>query len=288
MTERTGGRPPRPAGRGVPEGRAVGRAGPGRGRGTAQYRPTMRRVLAEIREVLVRGELAPGDRLPSETELAARFGVARTSVREALKVLESEGIVNVRHGRGRFVSALAGLAVTSPITVFESVTEMLGDRGLSVTTRVLSAERARPDSAEARALHLGPGDEVLRLHRIRLGGGEIVIYSLNVFPADLLGDRDVTEMDFSGSITELLAAAGRRPVSSAAHLRATALPPEIAARPEAGRRHRAWLSIEELCIDAAGEPVLQSLDYHRGDLFSFHVLRRRGSNQLDQQGATRA
>jgi GntR family transcriptional regulator len=247
----------------------------------------MIRVLTEIRRLIVLEGLAPGDRLPSETELAARFGVARTSVREALKLLERDGAVDVQHGRGHFVSALGGLAVTPPVTVFESVTEMLGERGLSFTTRVLSVECARPSSVETEALHLGRGDKVIRLHRLRLSDGEIVIYSYNVFLADLLGDRDIAETDFSGSITELLAGAGHRPVSSAAHIRATVLPPDIADLPEAGHC-RAWLSIEELCIDMAGEPVLQSLDYHRGDLFNFRVLRRRGTRNDDKQGAIHA
>ena len=267
----------------TPKGRVVG----AQGRRAGQHSPTIRRVLAEIRGALERNELAPGDRLPSETELAARIGVARTSVREALKLLERDGTVYVQHGRGRFVSALAGVAFASPITVFESVTEMLGERGLSLTTRVLSVERARPGTDEAQALHLLPSEDVIRLQRVRVGDGKIVIYSRNVFPASFVGDRDAAEIDFTGSLTELLARAGRRPVSSAAHVRATTLPPEIAARPHGGS-HRVWLSIEELCIDAAGEPVLQSLDYHRGDIFSFHVLRRRGSDTFDQQGVGRA
>lgn len=272
---------------GAVEDRADSRSTDPAGQRTTPRRPAIRRVLAEIRRLILLEGLAPGDRLPSETELAARFGVARASVREALKLLERDGIVDVQHGRGHFVSALGRLAVSSPVTVFESVTEMLGEREFRLTTRVLSAERARPSSAEARALHLGRGDKVIRLHRLRLGDGEIVIYSFNVFAAALIGDRDVAEIDFSGSITELLADAGRRPVSSAAHMRATVLPPEIANRPEAGP-YRAWLSINELCIDAAGEPVLQSLDYHRGDLFSFHVLRRRGTSNYDQQGVIHA
>jgi len=100
--------------------------------------------------------------------------------------------------------------------------------------------------------------------------------SFNVFATALIGDRDVAKIDFSGLVIELLAGVGRRPVSSAAHMWATALPPEIADLPEA-RPYRACLSINELCIDAAGEPVLRLLDYYRGDLFSFHALRWRES-----------
>ena len=267
--------------------RAVGPVTPEPGRERGEQVSPMRRVVAEIRTMLAREELAPGDRLPSETKLAAQFGVARTSVREALALLEREGIVNVRHGHGRFVSALAGLAVSSPITVFESVTEMLGERGLSLTTRVLSVERGPASRAEAKSLNVDPGDDLVRVRRVRTGDDRVVIYSENAFPASILGARDVADVDFAGSITELLAAAGRRPVSSAAHVRATTLPPDVAKRAEAGL-HRAWLSIEEVCIDAAGTPVLESVDYHRGDLFSFHVLRRRGSSNDNQQGVPSA
>jgi GntR family transcriptional regulator len=261
--------------------RAADPAPPEKGRRGGQQVSPMGRVLAEIRTMLAREELAPGDQLPSETELAARFGVARASVREALALLERDGVVNVRQGHGRFVSALAGLTVSSPITVFESVTEMLGERGLSLATRVLSVDRGRATRTEMQSLGIAAGDDVVRLRRVRTGDGYIVIYSENAFPASVLGARDIADVDFAGSVTELLAAAGRRPVSSAAHIRAATLPPEVAERPEAGSR-QAWLSIEEVCIDGSGIPVLHSVDYHRGDLFSFHVLRRRGSNNDNQ------
>lgn len=241
-----------------------------------RHRPMVTRALSELREMLASAEFAPGDRLPSETELATRLGVARASLREALKILERDGLVDVQHGRGNFVSALSRLAVRSPITAFESVTEMLSARGITPATRVLSAERTQPTREEARALRLGRRDEVVRLRRVRLGDGTILIYSVNVFAASALGERDITEVDFSGSITELLAEVNHRPVSAAAHMRAISLPADVANFPEAGP-YRAWLLIEELCIDADGEPILQSLDYHRGDLFSFHVLRRRGT-----------
>jgi GntR family transcriptional regulator len=237
-------------------------------------RRTTRWLLDEI-SALIRGAgLEPGDRVPSETELAARFGVARGSVREVLKLLEQDGLLDVRHGRGRFVSGLGRLSVSSPVTSFESVTEMVEGRGLALETRVLSVEQAAPTGAEATALELAPGDEVVRLRRLRLGDGELVLYSSNVFAASLLAGRALDTVDFSGSLVEWLASAGRRPVSSAAHIRATVLPDDVAGRPETATG-RAWLLVSELCIDGVGAPVLHSLDYHRGDIFSFQVLRRR-------------
>jgi GntR family transcriptional repressor for pyruvate dehydrogenase complex len=55
-------------------------------------------ILGELEASISAGELAAGDRLPAERDLAARYGVSRTSVREAIRVLEAMGIVSVRRG----------------------------------------------------------------------------------------------------------------------------------------------------------------------------------------------
>lgn len=55
-------------------------------------------ITASLREMMANGELRPGDRLPAERDLAQQFGVSRTSVREALRVLETLGVISVRRG----------------------------------------------------------------------------------------------------------------------------------------------------------------------------------------------
>jgi len=60
-------------------------------------------IAAEWRERIMRGDLPHGAALPSEAHLRRRYGVSRTTVRQALAVLEAEGLVVAEHGRGRFV-----------------------------------------------------------------------------------------------------------------------------------------------------------------------------------------
>lgn len=62
------------------------------------------RIVDEIKKSIFEGRMKPGDRLPSERELASMLEVSRASVREALKMLSSEGLVNIRHGHGVFIS----------------------------------------------------------------------------------------------------------------------------------------------------------------------------------------
>ncbi|MER7506225.1 GntR family transcriptional regulator [Nonomuraea pusilla] len=61
------------------------------------------RIARELREQIERGELEPGAAVPSESELRRQHGVSRSTVRQALDVLEREGLIVSEHGRGRFV-----------------------------------------------------------------------------------------------------------------------------------------------------------------------------------------
>jgi GntR family transcriptional repressor for pyruvate dehydrogenase complex len=86
--------------------------------------PTMGRafeqILGELEGSISSGELAAGDRLPPERDLATRYGVSRTSVREAIRVLESMGIVSVRRGADHGVVLLE-----EPGNAFQPVLKLL-------------------------------------------------------------------------------------------------------------------------------------------------------------------
>jgi GntR family transcriptional repressor for pyruvate dehydrogenase complex len=69
------------------------------------HEPLFLRVAAQIERFVEGNGLAPGDRLPGERELVELLGVSRASVREALRALETRGVVRVRHGKGVFVAA---------------------------------------------------------------------------------------------------------------------------------------------------------------------------------------
>jgi GntR family transcriptional regulator len=66
-------------------------------------KPPSRRIADELRAAILRGELAPGARLPSERELARIYGTARNTAREAVALLQADGLVDAQHGRGVFV-----------------------------------------------------------------------------------------------------------------------------------------------------------------------------------------
>ena len=94
-------------------------------------------IVDQIRLLMRQGQLKPGDRLPPERDLCERFGVSRVTVREALRMLESSGLVEIR------VGARGGAFVTAPSS--DRVGEGLADL---LTLSVISA----PDVTEVRKI----------------------------------------------------------------------------------------------------------------------------------------
>lgn len=232
-------------------------------------RPLAVRVRDDIRESIVADGLRPGQQLPTEAELVARHEVARTTVREALKLLEQDGLVHARHGVGRFV---ASPTVERPITRLESVTAMMGALGYQVTNRVLSVGEVELTAEPALALQVRTGTPAIRLERLRLQGDEPLIYSVDIVPRELIPDP-LESIDWTGSLAALLEARGWRLASAVAALRAVALPRGVARR--IGHPYEPpWLLLEQTNYTDDGRPIIRSSDYHRGDAFTFHVLRR--------------
>ncbi|MFO8059925.1 MAG: FadR/GntR family transcriptional regulator [Bacillota bacterium] len=107
-------------------------------------------VLAELRELLATGEIKPREKLPTEKELSDAFGVGRSSIREALQVLEHVGLVETIHGVGRFVSedvsALSdGLNWVYELRVSSAMNLLEARQAVEVSCARLAAERAGPE-----------------------------------------------------------------------------------------------------------------------------------------------
>jgi DNA-binding FadR family transcriptional regulator len=73
------------------------------------------RVITMVKDALISEKLAPGDRLPSETELSRQLAVSRGSIREAMKVLSASGVVEVRRGDGTYISRSDRNVVFEPL-----------------------------------------------------------------------------------------------------------------------------------------------------------------------------
>jgi GntR family transcriptional regulator len=150
---------PRPAQRPLPSDLSAG--GP-------LYKEVRRRLLGAVSA----GEWKPASAIPSERELAQRFGVSVGTVRKAIDELSADNVLVRRQGRGTFV------AVHNRDRMMFHFFHIVGRDGAKETpdVRLLSFRAARADAREAAALALAPGEAVFRIRNVLSLGGRPVIY----------------------------------------------------------------------------------------------------------------
>jgi GntR family transcriptional regulator len=160
-------------------------------------------------------DATPGDPLPSESELAARFRVSRMTARQAVQNLAAEGLVRRRRGAGTFVAP-------RPIHRHEgslmSFTEDMRRRGMKASSRLLEAGLRPATSADLEALRLPDGARVVAISRLRLADDVPLAIEHAALPAECAG---VLADDLeTGSLHESLVARGYVPALSRAWIRA--------------------------------------------------------------------
>jgi len=117
-------------------------------------RPSLHReVVARVRDMIVEGELLPSAKVP-ERLLCERFGISRTPLREALKVLASEGLVDLHPNRGATVSALTAASIDEVFPVMGALEALSGE--------LAAARITDAGIAEIRALHYQMAVEHMR------------------------------------------------------------------------------------------------------------------------------
>jgi GntR family transcriptional regulator, transcriptional repressor for pyruvate dehydrogenase complex len=137
-------------------------------------------IAAQIHRLIAEGRLKPGDHLPPERELAEVFGVSRTSVRDAIRVLEVRGLVEPRHGEGTVVRQILIDAIVSPLadalTASKDLTADLFDMRKMLEPPLARAAAFRATADDVRALA-----EIVARQAARAQAGEIAIDEDNAF-----------------------------------------------------------------------------------------------------------
>ncbi|TQS43700.1 GntR family transcriptional regulator [Cryptosporangium phraense] len=227
-------------------------------------------------ELITSGSLEPGQRLGSERELASDLGVSRTTLRQALGVLEQSGVVRRVPGRGggTFVSRAK---IERDLSRVVGVPALLRAQGFTAGSRVISAGISAADDATAAALELEPGGLVVEIVRIRLADG----LPVSLEHARLTAERfpGLLELPLGGSVYELLDEHyGVRPTEAVEHIEAVAAGPDEASVLDVAAG-APLLSITRTATDAAGVPFEFSHDLFRGDRTRI-LVRAPGATEL--------
>ena len=213
-------------------------------------------------ELIASGSLEPGQRLGSERELAIDLGVSRSTLRQALGVLEQSGVVRRVPGRGggTFVSRAK---IERDLSSVVGVPAMLRAQGFTAGSRVISTSILGADDATASALEIEPGGLITEIVRIRLADGSPVSLEHVRLPAGRF--PGLLELPLGGSVYELLEEHyGVRPAEALERIEAVPAGLDEASVldiPAGG----ALLSITRTTRDAEGVPFEFSHDLFRAD-----------------------
>jgi DNA-binding GntR family transcriptional regulator len=227
-------------------------------------------VAKELRERIVADALEPGERLPSEPELARSLGVSRSSLREGIALLEEDGLVRRLHGSGTYVSHRPGLR--NDLSRNFSVSSMIATMGVEPGSadEHCAAETAPPHVAAA--LGVSAGTPVCALRRVRTAGGRRVVDSTDWCRTDVVALEAMCELG-GGSIYAALAERGMPVHHGVATMTPAVARGEVAQR--LGVQSGALLmTLFQLDSTADGTVVLVSQEHHLAEAFEISVYRR--------------
>lgn len=160
--------------------------------------PAYRRIAADLADKIRIGDYRPGEALPAQRELSARYGVTLMTLRQALQELRDEGLIVQQAGRGTFV---APVQAAYRVDTLRSFVEDLREQGHRVTTEVVSAAlRPAPDAAFP-----GADGPALELTRVRVLGDRPVIHQTSwVRPSYATGllDEDFRRISLYTALAE--------------------------------------------------------------------------------------
>ncbi|WP_066416044.1 phosphonate metabolism transcriptional regulator PhnF [Bordetella ansorpii] len=233
-----------------------------RGSGVAVWRQIGELLATDIRKKLY----APGEQLPPEPELAARYGVNRHTIRRAMGELEQSGLVRIEQGRGTFVQEHAIDYAIGKRTRFS---ENLRRQGLPAHLEFLGKQVLRHADAAAQ-LKLPRNAELLRVQMLGKSGTRVIDVSEHYFDAQRFPDL-AEKLDALGSVSKAYAEYGIADYTRKWSRITAAIPDPDVARLLGQPKTRPILQVEALNVDEKQAPLQYSVTRFGGDFVQLVV-----------------
>lgn len=167
-----------------------------------QPRARYRQVADDLRAAIKRGEYPPGSALPSQPELARRYGLNQTSINRAIAVLRAEGLVRVEHGRGAYVQEVPTVKRVRRIDRDylsgqgeSAYAEEMRKAGIAPRTELVEVAAVIPPPEIAEVLHLDEADQTLVRRRHMYAHDKPVQMAISYIPMKYAGGTDLALPD---------------------------------------------------------------------------------------------
>jgi GntR family transcriptional regulator len=160
--------------------------------------PLQAQIVRWVESLIVSGQLAPSDRLPSEAVIVMQLGVSRVTVRLAFDELVARGLIARSHGRGSFVAASV---VRHDLLSEQGFFDIVLAQAAKPKARLLTFEPEVPPASVARLFGLGGGQKAMRFERIYTSAGKPVVFATGWLTPDASG---LTHKDIESRSTAAL------------------------------------------------------------------------------------
>lgn len=229
------------------------------------------------------GQYPAGSKLPSEDQLAREFSVSRVTLREALRVLEDDGVIVRRHGSGTFVLDKRAVPV-QPLSSIVSISTIFKRAGLEDRFIKVGVKKIPAAQRIAEKLGIPTGEEIWEVERVRTIGEKPAVYSFDYFPASfvpeggekILNDYIHSLYHFLSEVCGQTSEEGEctfKPIMSDKNL--SSILNIHTAEP--------LMYIETIDFNADKQPILYSRSYYIPELFEFQAHRRKEEQETDAQ-----
>jgi len=235
-------------------------------------RPLPTRLAEELRARITQSEWQPGDRLPTEAEFVREYSVSRATVRQALTMLEAQGLVRIHHGRGTYVAA--GAVIRAGMQELKATTTLVAEMGYVPSVQYHHRKLRTATQEEADAFDLPAAAKVLDIQVRILADGLTVAYSYDVLPRWVFPD-DFRPTNLTGSVVAYLEAHDR-PVPTRAVAQVHAVSDPAVAWDKKVPEDQLFVLLDQMHFDKSNRPVMHSRSYFIEGQFNFTVVRRSG------------
>jgi GntR family transcriptional regulator len=146
-----------------------------------------KRILEDLKQRIVSDEYRLGSLLPTEQKLQEAYSTSRTTIRNAIKILETEGLVSRQQGRG---TILISRPTTQRLNNISSFSETLREKGLRAETGLLTVRMGKPNPLAAKRLEVPEDRLIYTIQRTKLVDGKVIGFLNNRILSDIVPDLD--------------------------------------------------------------------------------------------------
>jgi GntR family transcriptional regulator len=235
----------------------------------ASHIPLYHQLYLILRDKIVKGVWQPGDPFPKDSDLEAKYGVSRITVRRAVDTLVNENMVIRQRGRGSFVAVGGVKNVHNHLFSFD---EEMHRRNLTPSTKIIALQYAPVSDLTASQLNIRVGEELAGLKRLRYGNGEPQCYEevwlVHAYCSGILETHDFSRE----SLTHVLEEEYHLRLSKAEQTISAIIPTRQISKMLGLAGKQPVLFLERVSYSQRGVAIDYRRIYYRGDRFALHQV----------------